>query len=412
MDAKTEETKETKPEENTSKQVIEEQHSESPTVQQLPPEISRRTKIRSLFIVIGLVVAVCIAGAAYWYANTNHEPITDRQTVQNDGNLTPTSTEDAISRVADKVSPSVVSIVTSVNTQSIFGAAEQQAAGTGIILSKDGYILTNHHVIDSATTVQVITSDGTTYENVKVIGSDPLNDIAYLKIDGADNLTPAAMGDSSTVRVGQQVVAIGNALGQYQNTVSSGIISGKGRPVTAGSDDGSSSESLTDLLQTDAAINPGNSGGPLLNYSGQVVGIDTAIASDAQGIGFAIPINATKGTTKMVLAGKGVQRAYLGVRYVEVNAAVAKQYNLSVKTGAYVVDDGASAAIVAGSPADKAGLKEKDIITKVNGESVGVAGSVSTLAGEYAPGDTITITYLRGGSEHTAKVTLGTYQTN
>jgi len=411
MDAKTDETKEKKPDESVSKQTIE-QNSAQPTAQQLPPEIPRRAKIRSLFIVIGLVVAVGVAGTAYWYANTNHEPITGRQTVQNDGNLTPTSTEDAISRVADKVSPSVVSIVTSVNTGSIFGAAEQQAAGTGIILSKDGYILTNHHVIDSANTVQVITSDGTTYDNVKVVGSDPLNDVAYLKIDGVDNLTPASMGDSSTVRVGQQVVAIGNALGQYQNTVSSGIISGKGRPVTAGSDDGSSSESLTDLLQTDAAINPGNSGGPLLNYSGQVVGIDTAIASDAQGIGFAIPINATKGTTKMVLAGKGVQRAYLGVRYVEVTAAVAKQYNLSVKTGAYVVGDGSSVAIVAGSPAEKAGLKEKDIITKVNGESVGVAGSVSTLAGEYAPGDTITITYLRGGSEHTAKVTLGTYQTN
>lgn len=411
MDAKNDEIKDVKKDEGVSQQAVG-QSSESSNVQQPSPDVSRRAKVRSLFVIVGLIFAIGVAGTAYWYANTNHEPVATRQTVKNDGNLTPTSTEDAISRVAEKVSPSVVSIVTSVNTQSIFGAAEQQAAGTGIILSKDGYILTNHHVIDSARTVQVITSDGTTYDNVKVVGSDPLNDVAYLKIDGVNNLTPASMGDSSTVRVGQQVVAIGNALGQYQNTVSSGIISGKGRPVTAGSDDGSSSESLTDLLQTDAAINPGNSGGPLLNYSGQVVGIDTAIASDAQGIGFAIPINATKGTTKMVLAGKGVQRAYLGVRYVEITAAVAKQYSLSVKTGAYVVGDGASAAIVAGSPADKAGLKEKDIITKVNGESVGVAGSVSTLAGEYAPGDTITITYLRGGSEHTAKVTLGTYQTN
>ncbi len=411
MEPKKDEIKESKGDDSVSREMIE-QSPEQSTTQQLPPEIPRRTKMRSLSVVVGLIVAVGIAGTAYWYVNTNHEPITRRQTVQDDGNLTPTSTEDAISRVADKVSPSVVSIVTSVNTQSIFGAAEQQAAGTGIILSKDGYILTNHHVIDSATTVQVITSDGKTYENVKVIGSDPLNDVAYLKIDGVNNLTPASMGDSSTVRVGQQVVAIGNALGQYQNTVSSGIISGKGRPVTAGSGDGSSSESLTDLLQTDAAINPGNSGGPLLNYSGQVVGIDTAIASDAQGIGFAIPINATKGTTKMVLAGRGVQRAYLGVRYVEITAAVAKQYNLSAKSGAYVVGDGANTAIVAGSPADKAGLKEKDIITKVNGESVGVAGSVSTLAGEYAPDDTITVTYLRDGTEHNTKVTLGTYQTN
>jgi len=411
MEPRKDEIKEIKSDDSVSKEVME-RSPEQPTTQQMPPEIPRRAKMRSLLVVVGLVVAATIAGTAYWYVNTNHQPITGRQTVQNDGNLTPTSTEDAISRVAEKVSPSVVSIVTSVNTQSIFGAAKQQAAGTGIILSKDGYILTNHHVIDSATTVQVITSDGKTYENVKVIGSDPLNDVAYLKIDGVNNLTPASMGDSSTVRVGQQVVAIGNALGQYQNTVSSGIISGKGRPVTAGSGDGNSSESLTDLLQTDAAINPGNSGGPLLNYTGQVVGIDTAIASDAQGIGFAIPINATKGTTKMVLAGKGVQRAYLGVRYVEITAAVTKQYNLSVKSGAYVVGDGANTAIVAGSPADKAGLKEKDIITKVNGESVGVAGSVSTLAGEYAPDDTITITYLRDGTEHSAKVTLGTYQTN
>lgn len=409
MDEKANEPKETKAEEKPTEQ--KERADPQQAGQQLPPVIPRRAKLQAILVTVGLAAVVGLAGTAYWFANTNHSPVTPRQTVQNDGNLTSTSTEDAISSVVDKVSPSVVSIVTNVTTQSsIFGAAQQQAAGTGIILSKDGYILTNHHVIDSASTVQVITSDGTTYDNVKVVGSDPLNDIAYLKIDGVNNLTPASMGDSSTVRVGQQVIAIGNALGQYQNTVSSGIISGKGRPVTAGSDDGSSSESLTDLLQTDAAINPGNSGGPLLNYSGQVVGIDTAIASDAQGIGFAIPIDATKGTTKMVLAGKGVQRAYLGVRYVEITAAVAKQYNLSVKTGAYVTADGSDASVVAGSPADKAGLQDKDIITKVNGEAVGTAGSVATLAGEYAPGDTITITYLRGGSEHTTKVTLGTYQ--
>lgn len=380
-----------------------------PEVAKNAPQSAPNRRFQVVLITIGLIVAVGIAVTAYWYANNNHATVTSHQTVQNDGNLTPTSTEDTISRVVDQVSPSVVSIVTNVNTQTIFGTAEQQAAGTGIIISKDGYILTNHHVIDGASKVQVITSDGTTYDNVRVVGSDPLNDVAYLKVSGVDNLTPAVMGDSSTVRVGQQVIAIGNALGQYQNTVSSGIISGKGRPVTAGSDDGNSSESLTDLLQTDAAINPGNSGGPLLNYSGQVVGIDTAIASDAQGIGFAIPINATKGTTKMVLAGKGVQRGYLGVRYVDITPAVAKQYNLPVKAGAYITSDGQNPAIESGSPADKAGLRDKDIITKINGEEVGVAGSVSTLAGEYAPGDTINVTYLRGSTEHTVKVTLVTY---
>ena len=250
------------------------------------------------------------------------------------------------------------------------------------------------------------------YEKVSLVGVDPLNDIAYLKIDGAKGLKPASLGDSSTVRVGQGVVAIGNALGQYQNTVSSGIISGKGRPVNAGSENGSTSESLSDLLQTDAAINPGNSGGPLLNRSGQVIGINTAVAANAEGIGFAIPINAVKGTLASVISGKGVQRSYIGLRYVPVTPAIAKRFNLPVKQGAYVVSDGATSAVETGGPADKAGISEKDIITKINGASVGEAGGVSTLIGAYAPGETVTVTYLRGGSERTTKVTLATYRAN
>ena len=381
---------------------------DKPLNQPTQAESQQSRKMQLVLITVGLLVAVGIAISAYWYANTDHAQVVPRQTVQHDGNLTTTSAEDAISRVVEQVSPSVVSIVTNVNTRTIFGMSEQRAAGTGVVLSSDGYILTNHHVINGASKVQVITSDGTTYDTVRVVGSDPLNDIAYLKIRGAKDLQPAEIGDSSTVRVGQQVIAIGNALGQYQNTVSSGIISGKGRPIMAGDGSGSSPESLNDLLQTDAAINPGNSGGPLLNLSGQVIGINTAIASDAQGIGFAIPVNATKGTTKTVLAGKGVKRSYLGVRYVEITAAVAKQYDLPVKVGAYVTSDDGS-AVVAGSPAAKAGLRQKDIITKVNDQKVGTAGGVATLAGEYAPGDTITLTYLRGSTEHTVKVTLGDF---
>ncbi len=371
--------------------------------------------IRAMIVVVlvlGLAIVALVGGGVYWYTHTNHNAVTARQSVQNDGNLTKTSTEDAITRVADTVSPSVVSIVTKVTTQSIFGAAQEQAAGTGIIVSADGYILTNHHVVSGATAVQIVLADGTTYDDVKVIGSDPLNDVAYLKINGVSNLTSVTLGDSSTVRVGQEVVAIGNALGQYQNTVSSGIISGKGRPVMASDGSGSAgnSESLTDLLQTDAAINPGNSGGPLLNYSGQVIGMNTAVASNAEGIGFAIPINAVKGTLKSVLAGRGVQRAYIGLRYVAITAPVAKQYNLSVKQGAYITSDGSALAVITDSPADKAGLKDKDIVTKINGEQVGAAGSIATLVGEYAPGDTVEVTYIRGGNERTTKVTLSAYQ--
>jgi len=368
-------------------------------------------RIILLLIILGVGALIGISSLlAYNYSHTNRSAVTTRQTLSDDGNLVKTSQEDVITSVADKVSPSVVSIVTDVTTQTIFGAATQQAAGTGIVVSKDGYILTNRHVVSSASKVQVVMADGTTHEDVQVVGTDPLNDVAFLKIDGVSDLRAATLGDSSTVRIGQEVIAIGNSLGQYQNTVTSGIISGKGRPVSAGDGSGGSTESLTDLLQTDAAINPGNSGGPLLNVSGQVIGMNTAVAANAQGIGFAIPINATKGTLKSVLAGKGVQRAYLGLRYVPLTAAVAKQYNLSVTEGAYVVGgENSATGVVSEGPADKAGVKDKDIITKINGLTVGRQGGVSSLIGEYAPGDTVELVIVRDGRELTTKVTLAAY---
>lgn len=366
--------------------------------------------------VMSLIIVAVLAGAggfAAKYAMDANGSTGLTQILANDGNTKVTTTEDSIEKVVDKVSPSVVSIVTNINQQTIFGMMQQQAAGTGIILSADGYIITNRHVVQSSSQVAVVTNDGTTYDDVKVVGTDPLNDIAYLKINGVDNLKPATIGDSSTTRVGQQVIAIGNALGQYQNTVSSGIISGKGRPVTAGDSSGTEqSESLSDLLQTDAAINPGNSGGPLLNFSGQVIGINTAVASNAEGIGFSIPINATKGTTKMVLAGKGVQHAYVGLRYAEITPSLAKQFDLPVKQGAYVSsgdDTGSAKAVEPGGPADKAGIKDKDIITKINNQVVGESGSVATLIGQYTPGETIKVTYLRDGVEHTVNIELAAY---
>jgi S1-C subfamily serine protease len=169
---------------------------------------------------------------------------------------------------------------------------------------------------------------------------------------------------------------------------------------------GESVETLTDLIQTDAAINPGNSGGPLLNLHGQVIGLNTAIAADAQGIGFSIPIGATKGLLKGVLAGKGVQRAYLGVNYVPITADVAEHYKLSVKKGAYIYNGTDKTAVAANSPAAKAGIKDKDIITKVGDIEVGDRGSVASLVAEYAPGDTIKLTVLRGNETLTVNVTL------
>lgn len=334
--------------------------------------------------------------------------VTPRSLVANDGNKVVTEAEASISGVVDKVAPSVVSIVTETQANSLRGVITQAGAGTGMIVSANGYILTNKHVIDGADAVGVVLTDGTTYENVKLVGTDPLNDIAFLKIEGVSDLPAVEIGSSSTLRVGQSVVAIGNSLGQYQNTVTSGIVSGVGRPVSAQS--GDTVENLNDLIQTDAAINPGNSGGPLLNLQGQVIGINTAVAQDAQGVGFALPINAAKGILKGVLAKGKVERAYIGVNYVTITPEVAKQYNLGVKSGAYVISpEGDRPAIVAGSPADRAGIKEKDVITKVNGVEVGKAGDVASLVGEYAPGDTIELSVLRGGVAQTIRVTLVAY---
>lgn len=369
-----------------------------------------------LIIAITLIVVAIVTGCVYagvkFYEQSKADDATlsQHQTLENDGNKVVTKEEGDIAGVVERVSPSVVSIVTKAQADSPYGLMEQEGAGTGIIVGKDGYILTNKHVVSGASTVGVVLADGTTYDNVKVLGSDPLNDVAFLKVDGVDNLPAAEMGDSSSIRVGQRVVAIGNSLGQYQNTVTSGIISGIGRPITAQA--GESVESLSDLLQTDAAINPGNSGGPLLNINGQVIGINTAIIEDAQGIGFSIPINATKGILKGVLAGKGVQRAYIGVSFVSITPDAAKHYNISAKKGAYIIGTNNQSAIIPGSPAEKAGIKEKDIITKVGGVNVGDGGGMSSLIAEYAPGDTIELTVLRGSETLTIRITLDAYKSN
>lgn len=329
-----------------------------------------------------------------------------------DGNTIVTQEEEDIAGVASKVGPSVVSIVTRGEARSVFGVSALEGAGTGIIVSKDGYILTNKHVIQGSRTVSVVTNDGATYRDVKVVGSDPLNDIAFLKIDGVSNLKAAELGDSTSVRIGQKVIAIGNALGQYDNTVTSGIISGTGRSVTASADgtENTRAETLSDLIQIDAAINSGNSGGPLVNIAGQVIGVNTALASEANSIGFSIPISAVKGMLKGVIANGKVERAYVGVNYVAITPNMADQYKLPVKKGAYVISTQGVQAIIPNSPAAKAGLQEKDIITKVGQTEVGDKGSVATLVAEYAPGETIELTILRDNKPQTLRITLATYQ--
>ena len=329
-----------------------------------------------------------------------------------------------ISNIAQNVGESVVSVeVTStsnVNSDNFFGLGSQgttqQSAGTGIILTSNGLIVTNRHVVPAGTqNVSVTLSDGTTFDNVKVVGrtnsSDSL-DIAFLQIQDTKGrqLKAASIGDSSKVKVGDSVVAIGNALGQFQNTVTSGIISGHGRSVQASDSSGSSSENLEDLFQTDAAINEGNSGGPLVNLEGQVIGINTAIATDSQNVGFAIPINDVSGLINSVKETGKLQRPYLGVVFVSLTEDIAKQYNLSSSTGAYIPPASVLGqdTVVNNGPAAKAGVKEGDIITKVNGASVDQNTSLTSLLGKHSVGDQVELTINRKGKTITIQVTLGT----
>lgn len=391
---------------------------EKPAAQQTSASykaVSRRPKLGSgkhLALVILIVVGCFSAGLAGGFVSLRladkSETVIDRNAA-NDGNVLVSQDEEDISAVASKVGASVVSITTKgQTTQSYFGTQQTvEGAGSGIILTSDGYILTNKHVVSGSSQLSVTTSDGTVYDDVKIVGTDPLNDLAFIKVNKVSNLTAATLGDSSSTRIGQKVVAIGNSLGEFQNTVTSGIISGKGRPISAS--EGNSVETLTDLIQTDAAINPGNSGGPLVNLSGQVIGINTAVAQDAQSIGFSIPINSAKGVIKNLQKTGTVERAYLGVNYMTITPEIAKKYNLPTKEGAYVVTSNGQ-SVVSGSPADKAGIKDKDIITKVGDLKVGEHGSVSSLIGEYATGETVKLTLIRAGKTMTVDVTLATYQ--
>lgn len=316
----------------------------------------------------------------------------------------------AVVDVAKKVSPAVVSITSQTVTRGFFGNTQQEeGAGTGMIVASDGLILTNRHVVDDPNAnYTVVLSNGKSYPG-KVVSRDSVNDLAFVRIS-ASGLPVVQLADSGSVTVGQQVVAIGNALGQFQNTVTEGIISGLSRGVTAGDSSGAtgSSEQLQNLFQTDAAINPGNSGGPLVNLDGQVVGINTAVAGQgSQNIGFAIPINDAKPLIASVKSSGKIVRAYLGVRYVALDQQAAQSNNLPVSDGAWVqAADDQNPGVLPGSPADKAGVKEGDIITKVNGDKIDSTHSLQSLIGKYKPGDKVTLTVNRGGKVQTIGVTL------
>lgn len=319
--------------------------------------------------------------------------------------------ESAIIDAIRKVSPAVCSITSERSVYDIFGdVTTQKSGGTGFILTSDGYILTNKHVTsDKNAKYTVLTSDGQDYK-AKVVAYDPLNDLAVLKIE-AKNLSVVEIGDSSDLKIGQRVIAIGNALGEFQNTVTVGVVSAKGRAVTAGDGLGSG-ERLENLIQTDAAINPGNSGGPLVNLAGQVVGINTAMAK-AENIGFAIPINIVKPIDNFInnLEKKGkIIRPMIGIRYISITKELASLNNLPVKEGALVYGGVGELAVIPGSPAALAGIKEGDIILAIGDDEINPNYSLSQIIQEYQPGDEIELKILRNGKELRLKLTLVEYK--
>lgn len=277
--------------------------------------------------------------------------------------------------------------------------------GSGFIITSDGLILTNKHVVsDTSADYTVFTNEGKKY-SAKVLARHPSLDLAVVKIV-ASGLPTVDIGDSSGLKLGKTAIAIGNALGEYRNTVSVGVISGLARTITA-SDGAGQSETIDNVIQTSSAINPGNSGGPLLNLSGQVIGINVAMVSGAQNIGFAIPINAAKKSIESVSTSGQIRVAYLGIRYVMLDSDLAKKYKVSQTSGALVKRDANSFAVEPNSPADKAGLKEGDVITKVDGKDLNDDNPLRSVIAQKNPGDAMALTVIRDGKEINLDVILG-----
>ena len=327
--------------------------------------------------------------------------------------------ESAITRAAAAVDKAVVTITSSQgNPADVLSGQSVTGVGSGILYDAAGWIITNRHVVCGATDLKVTLLDGRSFQGT-TYGTDTLTDLAIVKIDGT-SLPTAPFGDSANLQPGQLAVAIGSPLGDYTNSVTAGVVSGSGRDIQV-SDDCSNGQALTihHLIQTDAAINPGNSGGALVDSSGQVIGINTAVAGQAQGIGFAIPVDIAKPIMQQAVAGKPLARPYLGVIYQQVTPALEQAENLPIDYGAWLSTigvtsgtgpqaSGSTGAIVAGSPADKAGLKDGDIITAVDGQRVDAAHSLDDVLITHQPGTTVTITVLRAGKSLDLQLTLGT----
>lgn len=403
--------------------------NDSDSSEQLTSSLPARKKLKSGW---GLVLACFIAGIVgglYGSLDLSQRSFFQKYLSGQSDNTESVQTvkveeESATIDVVKKASPAVVSIVISKDISQMrrfmfdpfgnFPSSNESAepniqevgAGTGFFVSKDGLIITNKHVVaDEGAAYTVVTSDGKSYE-AKVLSQDPVNDIAIIKIE-IENAPYLSFAESSDLQLGQKVIAIGNSLGQYQNTVTSGVISGVGRSITAGG--AGELEQLEGVIQTDAAINSGNSGGPLLNLAGLVVGINTAVDRQGQSIGFAIPANDVKVALESYQDKGKITRPYLGVRYLTINPAIAKSEKLPKDYGALLIrgESLTDFAVLPGSPADKAGLRENDIILEFAGKRVDENNSLSKILKQSRPGDRVDLKVYRAGEEITVSLTIG-----
>lgn len=303
--------------------------------------------------------------------------------------------------LVEKILPSVVSVVG--NDVSSSGSVVS-SKGSGFVVSADGLVITNKHVVNDDLEYEVIFPDGPRFE-AAVVAKDPVNDLAILKIE-ASGLRSLPLADSDQVKIGQTAIAVGNSLGRYPNTVTKGIVSGLGRAVTAFSADGLA-EALDSVIQTDAAINNGNSGGPLINSKGQVIGVNSAVEVDGRGVAFAIPSNEVSFILKTYAANKQIVRPYLGVRYLSIDREVQILHKLPYNYGAYITAGSSlTEAVVKDSPAEKAGLKNGDIILSVNNELLRGRKSLRSVIQKYAVGDTVTISVWSENELKNISVTL------
>lgn len=380
-------------------------------------------------VAFGLVIAVTVIGIGGYLLYTKKVSVLSAQTAVVNGAA---STQEAlVTGAIEHANPAVVSIIITKDVPVMEryyeripfgdgtvlrvpqvrqnGTQEREVGGgSGFLVSADGLIVTNKHVVeDTGASYTVFTNDGKKYD-VSVVARDPSLDIAVLKVKDtapSGGFPYLTFGDSSILKLGQSAIAIGNALGEFRNSVSVGVISGLARQVTAGDDTGRSEE-LENVIQTDAAINSGNSGGPLLDLHGQVVGVNVAVASNAENIGFALPADAVKTVVSSVQQFGEIRRPYLGVRYVAINAQLATENKLSVDYGAYIqAGDNGEQAVLPHSPAAKAGLKAGDSIISINGVSL-KDQSLASVVRTLQIGQTVTVEYMRGAQKMTANVTL------